>query len=131
MGKYYREPDKSGPFPFHLFGVFAKSLKRDHYVSDSGEIVYYQTDPQLNGSRPNWTYDCLVFFFPQKENYLAHMIEIQEIILISDSNSLEKWYSLKPDFSSTAWNSFELNHLWEKEDMCSSSKNFYLVKPSY
>jgi omega-3 fatty acid desaturase (delta-15 desaturase) len=54
LGKYYREPDKSAPFPFHLFGVFARSLKRDHYVNDSGEIVYYQSDPQLNGSsRPN------------------------------------------------------------------------------
>ncbi|KAF3331754.1 omega-3 fatty acid desaturase [Carex littledalei] len=54
LGKYYREPDKSGPFPFHLFAVLARSLKRDHYVSDSGEIVYYQTDPQFNASsKPN------------------------------------------------------------------------------
>ncbi|KAJ4753926.1 Omega-3 fatty acid desaturase [Rhynchospora pubera] len=50
MGKYYREPDKSGPFPFHLFGILARSLKQDHYVSDSGDIVYYQTDPQFNSS---------------------------------------------------------------------------------
>ncbi|KQK14478.1 omega-3 fatty acid desaturase, chloroplastic [Brachypodium distachyon] len=49
LGKYYREPDKSGPFPFHLFGALARSLKRDHYVSDTGDIIYYQTDPKVAG----------------------------------------------------------------------------------
>ncbi|XP_008789111.4 LOW QUALITY PROTEIN: omega-3 fatty acid desaturase, chloroplastic-like [Phoenix dactylifera] len=48
LGKYYREPEKSGPLPFHLFGVLAKSLRRDHYVSDTGDVVYYQTDHRLN-----------------------------------------------------------------------------------
>lgn len=48
LGKYYREPEKSSPIPFHLFRDLARSLRRDHYVSDSGEVVYYQTDPQIN-----------------------------------------------------------------------------------
>lgn len=49
LGKYYWEPKKSGPLPFHLIGTLLKSMKRDHYVSDDGDIVYYQTDPQLYG----------------------------------------------------------------------------------
>ncbi|KAL6526853.1 hypothetical protein OROGR_015943 [Orobanche gracilis] len=48
LGKYYREPQKSGPLPFFLLGVLLRSMKKDHYVSDTGDIVYYQTDPQLN-----------------------------------------------------------------------------------
>ncbi|CAD6203207.1 unnamed protein product [Miscanthus lutarioriparius] len=44
LGKYYKEPKKSGPLPWHLFGVLAQSLKQDQYVSDTGDIVYYQTD---------------------------------------------------------------------------------------
>lgn len=55
FGKYYREPKKSGPFPFHLLGVLARSMKKDHYVSDSGDVVYYQSDPQLYG--PKWSCD--------------------------------------------------------------------------
>ncbi|RZC78044.1 hypothetical protein C5167_002224 [Papaver somniferum] len=47
LGKYYREPKKSGPFPIHLVGNLINSMKQDHYVSDSGEVVYYQTDDQL------------------------------------------------------------------------------------
>lgn len=47
LGEYYREPKKSGPIPFHLIADLIKSLKHDHYVSDEGEIVYYQTDPHL------------------------------------------------------------------------------------
>ncbi|XP_072997239.1 omega-3 fatty acid desaturase, endoplasmic reticulum-like [Typha latifolia] len=49
LGKYYREPEKSGPLPLHLFGVLLRSLRVDHFVSDVGEVVYYQTDPQLSG----------------------------------------------------------------------------------
>lgn len=49
LGKYYKEPKKSGPLPFHLVGTLVKSMRRDHYVSDTGDIVYYQTDPQLYG----------------------------------------------------------------------------------
>ncbi|OVA02710.1 Fatty acid desaturase [Macleaya cordata] len=50
LGKYYREPKRSGPLPFHLIGSLVRSLRQDHYVSDTGDILYYQTDPQLNGS---------------------------------------------------------------------------------
>ncbi|KAG1338018.1 hypothetical protein COCNU_04G003240 [Cocos nucifera] len=52
LGKYYREPHKSAPFPFHLFGVLARSLRIDHFVSDVGDVIYYQTDdPQLHGGQ--------------------------------------------------------------------------------
>lgn len=47
LGKYYREPKKSGHIPFHLVKDLTRSMKHDHYVSDSEEIVFYQTDPQL------------------------------------------------------------------------------------
>ncbi|KAL7614455.1 hypothetical protein Lser_V15G09006 [Lactuca serriola] len=50
FGKYYREPKKSWPLPFHLLGVLVSSLKKDHYVSDEGEIVYYQTDAKISGN---------------------------------------------------------------------------------
>lgn len=50
LGKYYREPKKSWPLPFHLLGSLVRSMKQDHYVSDTGDVVYYQTDPTLNGS---------------------------------------------------------------------------------
>ncbi|RRT47383.1 hypothetical protein B296_00053760 [Ensete ventricosum] len=42
------EPVKSGPLPLHLFGVLAKSLARNHYVSDTGDVVYYQSDDRLS-----------------------------------------------------------------------------------
>ncbi|XP_076890940.1 sn-2 acyl-lipid omega-3 desaturase (ferredoxin), chloroplastic-like [Bidens hawaiensis] len=45
LGKYYREPKKSSsPIPFHLLGELLRSLKKDHYVSDTGDVLYYQTD---------------------------------------------------------------------------------------
>ncbi|CAN1809062.1 Acyl-lipid omega-3 desaturase (cytochrome b5), endoplasmic reticulum [Linum perenne] len=47
LGKYYREPKKSGAFPFHLFGYLVRSLGEDHYVSDTGDVVFYQSDPQI------------------------------------------------------------------------------------
>nr|CAB3496243.1 unnamed protein product [Digitaria exilis] len=47
LGKYYKEPKKSGPLPLHLFGVLSESLKQDHYVSDTGDVVYYQTDKKM------------------------------------------------------------------------------------
>ncbi|KAG5553140.1 hypothetical protein RHGRI_011112 [Rhododendron griersonianum] len=50
LGKYYREPKKSRPLPFHLIRNLIMSLKKDHYVSDTGDVVYYQTDPKLSGS---------------------------------------------------------------------------------
>jgi omega-3 fatty acid desaturase (delta-15 desaturase) len=27
-----------------------RSMRKDHYVSDTGDVVYYQTDPQHGGS---------------------------------------------------------------------------------
>ncbi|PKI49378.1 hypothetical protein CRG98_030306 [Punica granatum] len=47
LGKYYRGPTKSGLIPFHLIKNLLRSLRQGHYVSDTGEIVYYQTDPEL------------------------------------------------------------------------------------
>lgn len=47
LGKYYREPKKSGPIPIHLVKNLVNSLRQDHYVSDQGNIVFYQTDPYL------------------------------------------------------------------------------------
>ncbi|KAG6728773.1 hypothetical protein I3842_02G190400 [Carya illinoinensis] len=49
LGKYRRQPKKSGPLPFHLMGTLIRSMKQDHYVSETGDVVYYQTDPQLYG----------------------------------------------------------------------------------
>ncbi|MQM01685.1 hypothetical protein Taro_034440 [Colocasia esculenta] len=50
LGKYYREPEASGPLPLHLFGRLVDSLRRDHFVSDVGDVVYYQTDQRLSGA---------------------------------------------------------------------------------
>ncbi|EOY17758.1 Fatty acid desaturase 8 isoform 3, partial [Theobroma cacao] len=50
LREHYRKPTKSGPIPFHLFGILVRSMKQDHYVSDTGDVVYYQTDPQLYGT---------------------------------------------------------------------------------
>lgn len=48
LGKYYKEPKRSqGPFPFHLIESFLNSLRINHFVSDSGDVIYYQTDPHL------------------------------------------------------------------------------------
>ncbi|KAG5093836.1 hypothetical protein JHK84_049424 [Glycine max] len=53
LGKYYREPQKSGPLPLHLIKYLLHSISQDHFVSDSGDIVYYQTDSQLH--KDSWT----------------------------------------------------------------------------
>ena len=42
LGDYYREPKKSGWFPIHLFRNLTRSFSRDHYVEDTGDVVYYQ-----------------------------------------------------------------------------------------
>ncbi|KAF3454255.1 hypothetical protein FNV43_RR04702 [Rhamnella rubrinervis] len=47
LGKYYREPKRSGPIPYHLVKNLVASISRDHYVSDSGDVVFYQTDNEL------------------------------------------------------------------------------------
>eukprot|EP00899_Mesostigma_viride_P022170 jgi/Mesvir1/3137/Mv16308-RA.1 len=44
MGKYYREPEKSGWFPTHLFRHLLNSFKTDRFVSDTGDVVFYQAD---------------------------------------------------------------------------------------
>ncbi|XP_006664265.1 fatty acid desaturase DES3-like [Oryza brachyantha] len=56
LGRYYREPEKSGPLPLHLFGVLLRSLRVDHFVSDVGDVVYYQTDHTLHGT--GWAEDA-------------------------------------------------------------------------
>uniref|UniRef100_A0A453IB64 Fatty acid desaturase domain-containing protein n=1 Tax=Aegilops tauschii subsp. strangulata TaxID=200361 RepID=A0A453IB64_AEGTS len=48
LGKYYKEPEKSAPLPFHLLQVLSRSLKEDHYVSDTGDIVYYQSESETS-----------------------------------------------------------------------------------
>ncbi|EFJ45013.1 hypothetical protein VOLCADRAFT_76038 [Volvox carteri f. nagariensis] len=48
MGPYYREPVKSpGPLPFHLVEPLVRSFTKDHYVADTGDIVFYETDPKF------------------------------------------------------------------------------------
>ncbi|KAK7321355.1 hypothetical protein VNO77_31921 [Canavalia gladiata] len=47
LGEYYREPEKSAPIPFHLIKYLIQSMRQDHFVSDIGDIVYYQSDSQL------------------------------------------------------------------------------------
>ena len=42
LGEYYREPVKSGWFPLHIFKNLTKSFARDHFVADTGDVVYYQ-----------------------------------------------------------------------------------------
>ncbi|KMZ70785.1 omega-3 fatty acid desaturase [Zostera marina] len=48
LGKYYRQPEKSALLPFHLLRTVARSLSIDHFVSDDGDIVYYQNDLRIN-----------------------------------------------------------------------------------
>ncbi len=47
LGKYYREPTKSGPLPIHLLEPLIRSFQEDHFVSDEGDIVFYQKDPSI------------------------------------------------------------------------------------
>ncbi|WIA29186.1 hypothetical protein OEZ86_011697 [Tetradesmus obliquus] len=48
MGPYYREPEKSpGPIPTHLWEPLVRSFNNDHYVADTGDIVYYQRDARV------------------------------------------------------------------------------------
>ncbi|CAI9298033.1 unnamed protein product [Lactuca saligna] len=51
LGEYYREPKKSGLIPIHLIQNLMRSIQQDHFVSDVGDIVYYQTDDELTGKR--------------------------------------------------------------------------------
>ena len=43
-----REPEPSkGPIPFHLLRSLARSFSEDHFVSDTGDVVFYQKDPNF------------------------------------------------------------------------------------
>lgn len=51
-----------------MVGNLVKSMKEDHYVSDNGDIVYYQTDPKLSNfpaKKEEWLYTTQIL----KENY--------------------------------------------------------------
>ena len=53
LGDYYREPEKSkGPIPLHLLKPLVRSFGEDHYVADTGNIVYYEKDPKFYKSSP-------------------------------------------------------------------------------
>ncbi|KAJ9530495.1 hypothetical protein QJQ45_012477 [Haematococcus lacustris] len=50
MGPYYREPQPSpGWFPSHLLAPLMRSFSTDHYVADTGNVVFYESDPALAG----------------------------------------------------------------------------------
>jgi len=43
LGDYYREPTKSADgTPSHLFSNLFRSFSNDHYVSNEGDMVFYQ-----------------------------------------------------------------------------------------
>ncbi|KAK9835841.1 hypothetical protein WJX74_009196 [Apatococcus lobatus] len=49
FGDYYREPTKSkGPIPFHLLEPLKRSFAQDHYVDNTGDVVYYKADEQMS-----------------------------------------------------------------------------------
>ena len=48
MGKYYREPEPSkGPIPAAPAEPLVRSFRNDHYVEDTGDIVFYKQDPNF------------------------------------------------------------------------------------
>lgn len=50
LGKYYRQPEKSQPFPTHLWKRLVQSVFQDNYVDDEGDIVFYKKDTKRNAS---------------------------------------------------------------------------------
>lgn len=49
MGPYYREPERSpGPIPTHLIKPLIHSFENDHYVDDTGDVVFYKRDDSLS-----------------------------------------------------------------------------------
>mmetsp|Transcript_8482 Transcript_8482/g.25489 ORF Transcript_8482/g.25489 Transcript_8482/m.25489 type:complete len:159 (+) Transcript_8482:420-896(+) len=42
LGDYYREPKKSGFFPFHLVKDMFRSFRECRWVKDDGSVVYYE-----------------------------------------------------------------------------------------
>lgn len=52
LGKYYRTPAKSpGPIPTHLLEPLVRSFRNDHYVEDTGDIVFYKRDPAFGAAQ--------------------------------------------------------------------------------
>ncbi|GLJ42887.1 hypothetical protein SUGI_0889000 [Cryptomeria japonica] len=47
LGKYYRAPQKSSPFPIELIKPLVQSISEDRYVKDEGDVVFYQSDTSL------------------------------------------------------------------------------------
>lgn len=48
LGEYYREVEPSpGPLPVHLLAPLKRSFEEDHFVESSGDIVFYQKDPNF------------------------------------------------------------------------------------
>lgn len=48
LGQYYRKVEPSpGPLPVHLLEPLLRSMSKDHYVDDSGDIVFYKTSEEL------------------------------------------------------------------------------------
>lgn len=47
LGKYYRAPQKSSPFPIELIKPLVKSISEDRYVKDDGDVVFYLSDASL------------------------------------------------------------------------------------
>ena len=44
-----REPERSaGLFPSHLVEPLVRSFKEDHFVEDTGDVVFYKRDPNFN-----------------------------------------------------------------------------------
>lgn len=44
----HREPKKSpGPIPTHLVEPLVRSFNNDHYVADTGDVVFYQKDARV------------------------------------------------------------------------------------
>ncbi|CDY36320.1 BnaA01g30980D [Brassica napus] len=102
-GKYYREPDKSGPLPLHLLRILAKGMKEDHYVRDEGDVVYYKADPNLYGEikcnqieTTNTLHFFVSLYFKQQlifDIYLHAGLMLLEDVL-SQSGKLKEAYEL-------------------------------------
>jgi omega-3 fatty acid desaturase (delta-15 desaturase) len=53
LGPYYREPVPCPPHgvPTQLVEPLVRSFNTDHFVADTGDVVFYETDPDLYGSK--------------------------------------------------------------------------------
>lgn len=76
-----------------------KSMKQDHYVSDNGEIVYYQTDPKLFNlflKKDEWLFSRDIF----KKQIIYHLLASTNISFVIETsncckqlNRILKWFS--------------------------------------